>query len=140
MLSTKLRLSRITGAGRPAAPGDEARGGRGLAPLTYLMLKCASASRPSGDWNDDEIALYPEKISFHQINKKWDASDIAKGLPSWPRRVPRDRAPKSSRPSRSKMRPFPADLMRMWLISSPVNKPENDDPSIVEPIEAATSA
>jgi hypothetical protein len=30
--------------------------------------------------------------------------------------------------------------MRMWPISSRVNKPENDDPSIVEPIEAATSA
>jgi hypothetical protein len=35
------------------------------------------------------------------------------------------------------MRPFPADLMRMWLISTRVNKPENDDCSIVEPIELA---
>jgi hypothetical protein len=25
-------------------------------------------------------------------------------------------------------------LMRMWPISTRVNKPENDDPSIVEPI------
>jgi len=33
------------------------------------------------------------------------------------------------------MRPFPADLMRMWPISTRVNKPENDDSSIVEPIE-----
>jgi putative SOS response-associated peptidase YedK len=33
------------------------------------------------------------------------------------------------------MRPFPAEPMRMWPISTPVNKPENDDPSIVEPIE-----
>src|SRR5262249_18111487 len=32
------------------------------------------------------------------------------------------------------LRPFPADLMRMWPISTRVNKPENDDPSIVEPI------
>ena len=32
------------------------------------------------------------------------------------------------------MRPFPADLMRMWPISTRVNKPENADPSIVEPI------
>ena len=32
------------------------------------------------------------------------------------------------------MWPFPADLMRMWPISTRVNKPENDDP-IVEPIE-----
>jgi putative SOS response-associated peptidase YedK len=33
------------------------------------------------------------------------------------------------------MRPFPADLMRMWPISTRVNKPENDDSSIIEPIE-----
>jgi putative SOS response-associated peptidase YedK len=38
------------------------------------------------------------------------------------------------------MRPFPADLMRMWAISTRVNKPENDDPSIVEPIKVTTDA
>ena len=38
------------------------------------------------------------------------------------------------------MRPFPAKRMRMWPISTRVNKPLNDDPSIVEPIELATSA
>ena len=38
------------------------------------------------------------------------------------------------------MRPFPAEPMRMWPISTRVNKPENDDPSIVEPIAIATSA
>jgi putative SOS response-associated peptidase YedK len=32
------------------------------------------------------------------------------------------------------MRPFPANLMRMWPISTSVNKSENDDSSIVEPI------
>ncbi len=31
------------------------------------------------------------------------------------------------------MRPFPADLMRMWPISTRVNKPANDDPAILEP-------
>jgi putative SOS response-associated peptidase YedK len=35
------------------------------------------------------------------------------------------------------MRPFPAQLMRMWPISTRVNKPENDDPSILEPVELA---
>jgi hypothetical protein len=30
--------------------------------------------------------------------------------------------------------------MRMWPISTRVNKPENDDPSIIEPIELATFA
>jgi putative SOS response-associated peptidase YedK len=38
------------------------------------------------------------------------------------------------------MRVFPAEPMRMWPISTRVNKPENDDPSIVEPVELATSA
>ena len=38
------------------------------------------------------------------------------------------------------MRPFPAGSMRMWAISTRVNEPENDDPSIVEPIELAISA
>jgi len=41
---------------------------------------------------------------------------------------------------RELMRSFPADLMRMWPISTRVNKPENDDPSIIEPIEVATDA
>ena len=38
------------------------------------------------------------------------------------------------------MRRFPAQPMRMWPISTRVNKPENDDPLIVEPIALATSA
>jgi putative SOS response-associated peptidase YedK len=38
------------------------------------------------------------------------------------------------------MRPYPADLMWMWPISTRVNKPENDDASIVEPIRLETDA
>jgi len=34
----------------------------------------------------------------------------------------------------------PAELMRMWPISTRVNKPENDDAAIVEPIELAPDA
>jgi putative SOS response-associated peptidase YedK len=41
---------------------------------------------------------------------------------------------------RDLMRPFPAGLMRLWPISTRVNKPENDDPSIIEPIELAGNA
>jgi hypothetical protein len=37
------------------------------------------------------------------------------------------------------MRPFPAEPMRTWPISTRVNKPENDDPSIVEPIELSAA-
>ena len=35
---------------------------------------------------------------------------------------------------------FPANLMRMWPISTRVNKPENDHPSIIDPIELASNA
>jgi putative SOS response-associated peptidase YedK len=31
--------------------------------------------------------------------------------------------------------PFPAELMMMWPIGTQVNKPDNDDPSILEPFE-----
>jgi putative SOS response-associated peptidase YedK len=41
---------------------------------------------------------------------------------------------------RGLMKPFPSEPMRMWPISTRVNKPENDDPSIVDPIELATDA
>jgi putative SOS response-associated peptidase YedK len=39
---------------------------------------------------------------------------------------------------RDLMRPFPASVTRMWPISTRVNKAENDDRSIVEPVEVAT--
>ena len=38
------------------------------------------------------------------------------------------------------MRPFPSGLMRMWSIWTRVNKPENDDQSILEPVGVATDA
>jgi hypothetical protein len=38
------------------------------------------------------------------------------------------------------LRPFPSGLMRMWPISTRVNKPENDDQSILEPVGVATDA
>jgi len=41
---------------------------------------------------------------------------------------------------RDLMRPFPAEPMRMWPISTRVNKPENDDPSILDPIQVTTDA
>ena len=41
---------------------------------------------------------------------------------------------------RDLMRSFPAEPTRMWPISTRVNKPDNDDQAIVEPIELTTSA
>jgi len=36
---------------------------------------------------------------------------------------------------RDLLQPFPAEPMHMWPISTRVNKPENDDPSILEEVE-----
>jgi putative SOS response-associated peptidase YedK len=36
---------------------------------------------------------------------------------------------------RELMRPFPSELMRMWPISTRVNKTKNDDPSILDEVE-----
>src|SRR5262249_29009535 len=41
---------------------------------------------------------------------------------------------------RDLMKPFPSEPMRMWPIWTRVNKPENDDPSIVDPIQLACAA
>jgi putative SOS response-associated peptidase YedK len=41
---------------------------------------------------------------------------------------------------RDLLRQFPAAPMRIWPISTRVNKPENDDPSILEPIEPSVKA
>ncbi len=40
---------------------------------------------------------------------------------------------------RDLLRPFPSEPMRLWPISTRVNKPEHDDASILEPIEPAAS-
>ena len=38
------------------------------------------------------------------------------------------------------LRPHPAEPMRIWPISTRVNKPEKDDPSIIEPFSLASLA
>jgi hypothetical protein len=38
------------------------------------------------------------------------------------------------------MRSFPSEAMRMWPISTRVNKPENDDPSILDEVDLRTEA
>jgi hypothetical protein len=38
------------------------------------------------------------------------------------------------------MKPFPSEPMRMWPISTRVNEPEADDPSIADAIERAMDA
>jgi putative SOS response-associated peptidase YedK len=38
---------------------------------------------------------------------------------------------------RDLLQSYPAELMRMWPISTRVNKPENDDPSILDPMRGS---
>ena len=45
----------------------EGRGGRGLAPLTYLMLKRASALRPSGEWSDDDFDVLADGVVRQEL-------------------------------------------------------------------------
>jgi putative SOS response-associated peptidase YedK len=40
---------------------------------------------------------------------------------------------------RNLMGSYPPEPMRMWPISTRVNKPESDDPSILEPVELAAT-
>jgi putative SOS response-associated peptidase YedK len=41
---------------------------------------------------------------------------------------------------RELMRPFPSEAMRIWPLSTRVNKPENDDPSILDEIVLGAEA
>jgi len=45
----------------------------------------------------------------------------------------------SDEPDPHDLKPFPAEPMRIWPISTRVNKPENDDPSILELIELSAA-
>jgi putative SOS response-associated peptidase YedK len=40
---------------------------------------------------------------------------------------------------RDLLRPFPAEPMRMWPISTRVNKPENDEPSLLDPVVSSAA-
>jgi transposase-like protein len=58
--------------------------------------------------------------------------------------TPAGRTQTSARQRRPNMpiaaRPFPAELMRIWPISTRVNKPENDERWIIEPIKLESDA
>ena len=40
-----------------------------FSPMSSLMLKCASASRPSGEWNDDDYDVPADGIIVGRIMK-----------------------------------------------------------------------
>jgi hypothetical protein len=53
------------------------------------------------------------------------------------RAAPSQELPVIRRNQSDLLRPFPSDDMRVWPTTR-VNKPENDHPSILDPIELAT--
>jgi putative SOS response-associated peptidase YedK len=67
------------------------------------------------------------QMCSHEFRRSFAPADYARWLSDEP--DPRDL-----------LRPFPAEPMRMWPISARVNKPENDEPPILEPISLAPSA
>jgi hypothetical protein len=80
-------------------------------------------------------ALKAENLVLrHQLDVVWRKSPKPHAAHSCDGRLGEEPDP------RDLMRPFHAEPMRMWPISTRVNKPENDDPSIVESIELATDA
>src|SRR5438067_1260231 len=77
--------------------------------------------------------------SLLRLPTNWSPTSMTGCLSSWRRPTMRGGLEKNPTP-RDLMRPIPSELMRIWPISTRVNKPENDDPSIVEPIELAPDA
>jgi hypothetical protein len=77
-LSTKLRLFPDHGAGRPAAPAVK-QSGRGLAPLTYLMLKRASASTTLADLFTLLFAANPFSAARAWL-RRWSSDELEDGL------------------------------------------------------------
>jgi hypothetical protein len=49
------------------------------------------------------------------------------------------RSPGEEEDPRELMRPFASEAMRIWPISTRVNKPENDDPTILDEIVLGTA-
>jgi putative SOS response-associated peptidase YedK len=95
-------------------------------------------------WENWKQPASGEWLRTFAINKTSDANELVAQIHN---RMPLILAPGnyvrwlSDEPDpRDLMQPFPAEPMRMWPISTRVNKPENDDPSIVEPIALASSA
>src|SRR3954453_14377015 len=82
-----------------------------------------------------ELARHMEKA--HRCPRKIDLRDGRVLTIGW---LDYDRWLSDEPGPRDLLRPFPADLMRMWPISTRVNKPENDDPTIVEPVQLTGDA
>jgi hypothetical protein len=62
-------LARLAQDEKPGGSGCEAQRGGGMVPLTSLLLKRASASRPSGEWNEDDYDVLEDGAVVGRIFK-----------------------------------------------------------------------
>ena len=93
-----------------------------LLPCAYIRAMCGRVIQSSGPLRYAIVdGMNVRDSRMHNYPPRWNAA------PSQELLVIR------------RNRPFPAEPMRMWPISTRVNKPENDDPSIIEPIQLSTS-
>jgi putative SOS response-associated peptidase YedK len=83
---------------------------------------------PAGEWQRTfALITVPSNELVEQIHDRMPAILRAEHYDRW----------LSDEPDpRELLQSFPAEHMRMWPISRRVNKPENDDPTILDPVEA----
>jgi hypothetical protein len=67
--NAQRQICRLAQDEEPGAPGGEAGGRRRLEPVSSLLLKRASASRPSGQWNDDDFDVLANGVVVGRIFK-----------------------------------------------------------------------
>jgi hypothetical protein len=58
----KRALARLAQDEERRCASRKAGGGRELGPVTFLLLKRASASRPSGEWNDEDYDVLSDGV------------------------------------------------------------------------------
>ena len=92
------------------------------------------------NWKDPASGEWLRSFAIITTDANELVGDIHDRMPVILSRYDYARWPSEEPDPRDLMRPFPAELMRMWPISTRVNKPENDDPSIPDPIQLTTNA
>ena len=87
------------------------------------------------NWKDPASGEWIRTFAVVTTDANEMVADIHNRMPAILATADYDRWLSDEPDPRDLLRPFPADLMRMWPISTRVNKPENDDATIIEPVE-----
>ena len=92
------------------------------------------------NWKDPASGEWTRTFAVVTTAANEMVADIHNRMPAILQPLDYDRWLSDEPDPRDLLRPFPADLMRMWPISTRVNKPENDDASIIEPVQVTSDA